>query len=278
MLKNYIKIALRNLLRTKLYTLINICGLSLGVACCLLLALYVQEEFEYDTHHARLDDLYRINTHFDGIVGFEGLGNVSPPIPMTMAMELPEVEQAARIVPSFSSENLIQYEDKKFYEPDGVIADSTLFDVLTFDFIEGHPDKALTDANTVVISESIAKKLFGDESALNKMILITQGGDPVNYKITGVFKPQKSFLTINFITSIMSAGMGEYVRNDPNAANEWAGQNFVGGYLKLSPGHSVASVEKKMNDVLAKYGTEDLKALGMKKTLSLEPVKNIYLK
>ena len=269
---------MRNLLRTKLYTLINISGLSLGIACCLLLALYVQEEFEYDTHHARLDDLYRINTHFEGVVGFEGLGSVSPPIPMTMAMELPEIEQAARIVPSFSSENLVQYEDKKFYEPNGVIADSTIFDVITFDFIEGHPTKALTDANTVVISESIAHKLFGDESALNKMILITQGADPVNYKITGVFRPKKSFLEINFLTSIMSEGMGEYVRNDPNAANEWAGQNFVGGYIKLSPGASIKSVEKKMNDVLAKYGTEDLKALGMKKTLFLEPLKSIYLK
>ena len=77
-----------------------------------------------------------------------------------------------------ASENLIQYEDNKFYESDAYVADSTLFDVLTYEFKEGNPKKALTDANTVVISESLATKLFGNESALNKSILITQGGAP----------------------------------------------------------------------------------------------------
>jgi putative ABC transport system permease protein len=278
MLKSYFKIAVRSLIRTKLYSLINIAGLSLGVACCLLLALYVRDEFEYDRYHEQLNDLYRIDTEFKGIIGFDKLGSVSPPITMTLKDELPEVESAARVLPTFSSANLIQYGDKKFYESDGVVADSTLFDVLTFDFSEGNPKKALVDANTVVISEPMAKRLFGSEPALNKNILINQGGNAVNYKITGVFKKRKSFLQANFITSIMSEGMGEYVRKNPEAADEWAGQNFVKGYLKLSPGHSRELVDKRINDVLVKYGSEDMKALGLTKTLFLEPVKDIYLK
>lgn len=279
MLRNYFKIALRSLMRTKVYSLINISGLSLGIACCLLLSLYVYDEFGYDSHHARLDDLYRIDTQFEAnVVGFDKLGSVSPPIPMTLKEELPEIEVATRLVPSFSNQNLIQSEGNKFYEPNALVADSTLFDVFTYEFTEGNPKKALADANTVVISEAMAKKLFGSEPALDKSILISQGGDPVNYKITGVFKKPKSFLDVNFFTSIMSEGSGAYVRNDPEASNEWAGQNFVGGYLRLTPGHSKEAVEKKINEVLVKYGSEDMKALGITKTLFLEPVKDIYLK
>jgi putative ABC transport system permease protein len=277
MLKNYFKIAFRNLIHTKVYSFINIIGLSLGVACCLLLALYVQDEFGYDRHHQRLNDLYRIDSQMEGVIGFDKLGSVSPPITMTLKDELPEIEAAARAVSSFS-ESLIQYENEKFYEPNGYIADSTLFDVLTYEFKEGNPSKSLTDANTVVISEPLADKLFGSESALNKGILITQGGAPVNYKVTGVYKHNNSFLKANFITSMMSEGLGQYIRSDSNAANEWAGQNFVQAYLKLVPKHSEKSVEKKINDILVKYGSEDMKALGIRKTLFLEPVKDIYLK
>lgn len=278
MLKNYFRIAFRNLTRTKAYSFINIFGLSLGVACCLLLALYVHDEFTYDRHHQRLNDLYRIDTQFEGIIGFDKLGSISPPIAMTLKDELPEIEEAARVVSPFTSQNLIQYEENKFYESDAYVADSTLFDVLSYEFVEGNPQKALTDANTVVISQELATKLFGNESALNKSILITQGGAPINYKITGVYKNKNSFLKANFITSMMSEGTGEYLRTNPEAANEWAGQNFVQAYIKLAPGHSPVSVEKKINDVLIKYGAEDMKALGITKTLLLEPVKDIYLK
>jgi putative ABC transport system permease protein len=278
MFKNYFKIAFRNLIRTKVYSFINIFGLSMGVACCLLLSLYVQDEFSYDRHHQRLSDLYRIDTQFEGIIGFDKLGSVSPPIAMTLKDELPEIEAAVRVVGAFGGQNLIQYEDSKFYESDAYVADSTLFEVLTYDFREGNPEKALTDANTVVLSEALADKLFGNESALNKSILITQGGDPVNYKVTGVYKQHNSFLNANFITSMMSEGTGNYIRADSNAAYEWAGQNFVQAYLKLVPGHSQAAVEKKINEVLVKYGSEHMKRLGISKSLFLEPVKDIYLK
>jgi putative ABC transport system permease protein len=278
MFRNYLKIAIRSLLRTKLYSIINIVGLSLGVACCLLLSLYVQDEFGYDRHHERVEDLYRINTEFEGVVGFDKLSSVSPPIPMALKEDLSEVEVAARIFPTFSAENLIQYEENKFYESKVYLADSTLFDVLTYQFTEGNPKKALADANTVVISESIARKLFGKESALDKSILISHGDSPVNYKITGVYKQNKSFLDVNLFTSVMSEGLGEYMRNNPQTADEWAGQNFVGGFLKLKPGHSKEQMEKSINEILIKYGSEDIKALGITKTLFLEPVKDIHLK
>jgi putative ABC transport system permease protein len=281
MLQSYLKIAFRNLFRSKVYSLINISGLSLGIACCLLLALYVQDELSYDQHHQRLEDLYRIDTQFESdIVGFDKLASISPPIAMTLRDEVPEIESAVRVLnPPGVAQNLIKYEDKVFYETDGYIADSTLFDVLTYELKEGNPKKALTDANTVVISETMAHTIFGNESALDKSIFISQGNQSVNYKITGVFiEGKKSFLNAHFFTSMMSEGWGAYIRTDPEAAKEWAGQNFVQAYVKLVPGQSRVAVEKKINDVLIKYGSANMKALGLKKSLFLEPVKNIYLK
>src|SRR5688500_6757719 len=279
MLINYIKIALRNLTRTKVHSAINILGLSLGVACCLVLFLFVFDEFSYDHHHKRLSDLYRINTQFEAnVAGFDKLNSVSPPVTMTLKEELAEVESAVRLVSPFGGESQIQYGDKLFYERDAFVADSTLFDVFTYEFIEGSPKDALTEANTVVISDVLAKKLFGVEHALNKNILISQGNNSINFDITGVFKSQKSFLRASFFISMMSEGTGDFVRNHPDNRDEWAGQNFIYGFLKLTPNYPLEVVESKINQILIKYGTDDMKALGISKTLFLEPVKDIYLK
>ena len=143
MFNNYLKIALRTMLRNKSYSIINILGLSIGVACCLLLALYIQDERSYDQHHQRLSTIYRITTHFHTENGLDDLATTSPPIAMAMQEEIPEVEVAARLLnPPGVSQNLIRYGDNTFYERDGFLADSTLFDILTFNFIEGNPKKA----------------------------------------------------------------------------------------------------------------------------------------
>jgi putative ABC transport system permease protein len=281
MLRNYITIALRNIMRSKIYSAINIFGLSLGIACCLLLALYIQDEMSYDKHHNRLNDIYRITTHFEGTnFIIEDLGYASPPLAKAIARDLPEVEEAARIItPPGVSLNLIKYEDKLFYETDGYIADSTVFDVLTFPFIAGNPDNALDEPNSVVITDKLAGKLFGNESALDKMISISRGDDGTNFKITGVIKDnKKSYFHVNFITSMSSTDGWSAYLNSPRANDEWAGQNFIPSFLKLSPNADRQVVTKKINDLLQKYGAEDLKAMGMQKVLGIEPVKDVYLK
>src|SRR5690349_3364996 len=161
MLQNYIKIAIRNLARNKVYSAINIFGLALGVACCLLLSLYIQDELSYDKHHKRSEDIYRIVTTFQSeISGIQKSGTVSPPIAMAAKAEIPEVEGAARVLHSFA-QSLIRYRENLFYEEDAYLADSTLFDVLTYPLIEGNPKRALVDANTIVLSEKLKQKLFG---------------------------------------------------------------------------------------------------------------------
>ncbi|HMV90752.1 MAG TPA: ABC transporter permease, partial [Cyclobacteriaceae bacterium] len=149
MLKNYFKIAIRNILRHKVYSLINILGLSIGVACCLLLALYIQEEYSVDKQHTQVENLYRVITTFQNIDNIRQTASCSPPIAMAMKEEIPEVEVAARFLnPPGVSQNLIRYETNMFYESDGFIADSTIFSIFNFDFIEGNPDKALTEPNS----------------------------------------------------------------------------------------------------------------------------------
>jgi len=287
MLANYLKLALRNLMRNKVYSFINIFGLALGVTCCLLLSLYIRDEMSYDKHHKRANDLYRIITNFQSESNVERVGSASPPIAMTVKDEVPEVEAAVRILNPPGEKNyfttgekekaqsLIQYKDKLFYESEGLLADSTLFDVFTYELKEGYPKKALVEANSVVLSGKLAHKLFGEEPALDKVITISQGGKLDEYKVTGVFKEKyNSHIQANFFISITSPGLIENVLNE----KEWAGQNFVPSYLKLVPGHNKAAVEKKMNDVLLRHGAEAMRAEGIHKTLSLEPVKDIYLK
>jgi putative ABC transport system permease protein len=273
MLNNYIKIALRNLLKNKAFSAINISGLSMGIACCLLLALYIQDEFSYDQHHQRLEDIYRVDTEFGGSFGFGKQNTISPPIAMTLKEEVPEVEAAARTVPFFA-ETLIKTGDQVFYEENGYYADSTFFDVLTYEFTEGNPKKALTSPNTVVLSRTLARKIFNDQPALDKSVTLILGESPVNYKVTGVFdEKNKSIITASFITSMLSGGQAKNTRED----TEWGGNNYVTAFIKLVPGHSPDIVEKKINDVLIRHGSDALKALGMTKKLFIEPVSGIYL-
>ena len=279
MLKNYITIALRNISRNKAYSAINIFGLSLGVACCLLLAFYIQDEFSVDKHLADSDNVYRIVTHFDADLVLDESATASPPIAMAAKDEIPEIVSAARLLnPPGVNESLVTYEDNIFYEPDGYLADSTVFDVLTYTFTEGNPRTALVDANSVVISQTMARKLFGNSDALNKIIRISQASPAADFRITGVFKDgNKSHIMPHFFTSMTSTTpFAEYMRSE-EAQGEWAGQNFVPSYLKLSPGHNLKDVEKKLNEVLQRHGAEDMKALGIPKTLSLERVKDVYL-
>jgi putative ABC transport system permease protein len=279
MLKNYFVIAFRNLRKHKSFSLINILGLSLGLACCLVLTLYIQDEFSYDSNMKRKDDIYRVVTHFDGTLGFDQMGVASPPIAPVLDEEIAEVEAATRLLsPPDASQNLIKHNDDVFYVTDGYLADSTVFDVLTFDLVEGDPATALDEPNSIALAQSLAKKLFGNESALNQSFQLSQGGDPFEVKVTAVYKDhKKSFVSPNFIVNIYSGGWGEFFRSE-DATNQWAGNNFVPSYLKLVPGHDPKVVTAKMNDVLNKYGAEKIKALGMKKWLTIEPVKDIYLK
>lgn len=274
MLYNYITLAWRNILRNKTYSLINIAGLSLGVACCLLLSLYIRDEMLYDQHHNNLDDLYVMASRFGA--NDEG-PTLSPPIAPAIAQEVPEFKAAARMVNV--GQSLFTYNNQTFYEKGGVVADSSLFNILTYTFLEGNPDQALNHPNTIVVTDKLSQKLFGSGPALNKLVTLSQNGrPPVIFRVSGVVKDQpKTYKYISFFTSMTSEGYAEYLRSD-GLMNEWAGQNFFFAVARLSPGHDLKAVQKKMNAVLQKYGADDLKSHSMEKTLFLFPLGDYYLR
>ena len=179
MFKNYLKVAFRNILKHKFFSIINILGMTIGVTACLLIALYVTDELNYDRFHDRAERIYQVGTAFIKDGKEERRANTPAPMARAMHMEFPEIEQTARLMKAFADDKtLLLYtppsgERKSFFETGGYLADSTYFRMLTYDFKEGIPERALEQPNSLVISEEIAEKLFGKEKALNKVIHIS---------------------------------------------------------------------------------------------------------
>jgi putative ABC transport system permease protein len=279
MLQNFIKIALRNLERNKVYSFINIFGLSVGIGCCILLCLYIQHELSFDKHHKDGENIYRVTTLTSFSKDNRPMKTTSAPIVWGIKDEVPEFETVTRLVnPPNVAKNLIRYEDKLFYESNGFVADSTLFDIFTYEFVEGQADNALTEANSVVLTQKLAQKLFGDEPAINKVININQGGPGGDFRVTAVVSDKyATHINANFFVSMTSGGWGAYLRS-PEVMDEWAGQNFLLSYVKLKPNHDIAAVTKKVNAAFMRHGAEDVKRVGFKKELGLEPMQDIYLR
>ena len=279
MIKNYFKIAWRSLRKNKLQTVINLLGLTVGTVCCLSILVYVMAQFGYDTHYEDAASLYRIRTKIvnpDGTV--YNSATSSPPIAFALKEDFPEVEEACRVV-YFGSGNdallRVTGSNEGTYEPRGYLADTTFFKLFTYSFTEGRPAGALHKFNSVVLSSALAKKLFGNEKALNKNLILNDGDNELNLTITGVFDETtgKSHLRPNYVLSMNSPGLGKYVQSIQNFATE----NFTHSYVKLALGANTESLEKKFPSFLQHHGAEDLASTGFEKTIFLQRVKDIYL-
>lgn len=277
MLQNNIKIAFRNLRKFKGYAAINIAGLAIGVATCLLILQFVTDEMSFDKHHSNAENIYRVDTHF--FLGDQNHKSSSSPSPLAVAMQkdFPEVEAAARIckVPDVDKW-LLKYEDQAYYEKIGVFADSNLFEILTYDFLKGDKTSALNQPFSVVISDKVAEKLFGDAEPLGKTIEINSSWGDNDYQITGVFDSQKyrSHLDVSLFISGMSGNIGRrYYR-----LQEWGGNNLFYTYIQLKDGTNPDEFEAKIPEWLDGYAGERLKELGMHKEHYLNPITDIYLR
>ncbi len=282
MLMNYMKIAWRNLVRNRLPSAINLFGLTAGTVCCLTIMVYVNEQTGYDAHHRDANSLYKIVTFIDGAsIGSDDINSAtsSPPIAFALKEDFPEVAEACRLIKmdGFNVDLLKWSESKEgYYEKGGYIADSTIFKVFNFKFIEGDGLSALYEPNTMVLSASLAKKLFGRTSALDKMIEISgSGGVPNRFLVTGVYDENygKSHLRPNYILSMNSPGLGTFIRSVDNFAT----QNFVHSYIRLIPGANADLLEDKLPAFLMAHGQHQLAETGMDKKLSLQKVKDIHL-
>ena len=169
MLRNFLKTAVRNLVKQRFYTIINISGLAIGVACCLLIVLFVQDELSYDKYHSKSDRIYRVIADIK-LGGDEMQGPIMPaPLAKTLVADFPEVETAMRF--RFTGSRLIKRKEKdlnNIQEKDILYADQELFEVFDIEILEGDKSTALTDPNTIVISRRMADKYFPEGNAVGK--------------------------------------------------------------------------------------------------------------
>jgi putative ABC transport system permease protein len=171
MLQNFLKIAWRNLFKHKVYSLINILGLAVGITTCTLITLFVMDETSYDKHHTNGDRMYRI--------ALESKGEkwVSSPAPLAAGLkkDFPEVEQVARLLRMPGIDKyLVEYEPakKQFYEINGFYVDSTFFRLFNYGFTYGNPNTVFNEPNSIVLSEQMALKFFGNENPVNKVLKV----------------------------------------------------------------------------------------------------------
>ena len=268
MFKNYFTVALRNLQRHKGYSLINILGLAIGLACCITIFLFVRDELRYDTFHANADRIYRIqnNTSSDGHQ--RRMASTPPAFGPTMKQLFPEVQQQVRLFNLW--EQLVTYEDKKFLEKGFVLADSTIFDVFTLPLALGNPREALSGPNSLVVSESIARKYFGNQNPLNKELTI---GGSDKMRITGVLKelPSHSHLKINALGSLrFLKTMGV----EDARMQSWRWQMMY-TYVMLPAGYDAARLEAKLPAFLKQYAEPKLE--GGHYEGRLQPLRDIHL-
>jgi putative ABC transport system permease protein len=252
MLRNYLKIALRNLLRNKVYSFINIGGLAVGMATCLLITLYVFDEISYDRFNEKADRIYRLDMDIK-FGGLEKSYAVSPaPAGPAILRDYPFIENFVRI-----RENgvVITKGRETINEHNVAFADSTLFEVFTLPMIYGNPKNALNQPNSVVITESIAKKYFNTSQVLGKFLTI----DKTHlYKITGVIKdiPENSHIKRNIYMSMLNY--------EDSKQNVWVSNNY-NTYLLLKQNVNPSQLKSKFREILKKYVQPEIfQVLGIK--------------
>jgi len=274
MLKNYIKIAWRNIIRNKLFSSINIVGLSISIACCSIIYLYVSYELSYDDYNEKGDRLFRLATIGKDPRKTIMFARSSPPVAERIKANFPEVSAFTRFS---ETQRLISYKDKKLYDTKILYADSALFEMFTLDLLEGDAHKALANPYSIVISESMAKRYFGTEPAFGKMI---QFSDSIGLMVTGMIKdiPRNSHFTTDCFISANTRN--DLFKNDPNwkeGQAAWLNCELF-TYILLKENTDSKALEVKINAMLEKEMVEVKKEVGLTMHIIMQPVGDIHLK
>src|SRR5690348_15415476 len=240
MFKNYLTVALRNLLRNKIYAFINIAGLSIGLACAMLIILYVKDEVSYDRFHANVDNIYRIVTQ-----SIDKRGNKGRKDPNTGYLQgprfrqnIPEIKYFVRV--QSGNENIKT--GSEVNDQDLLYVDSTFFDVFSFPLISGNRHTCLKDPSSVVLSEDAAKKQFGTTDVIGKIIMLKDDSVFVPHKVTAVAKkcPQNSSIKFDMLLPIRES------KEDAANGENWF-NFFLNTFVVLNPHANIQAVESKMN-------------------------------
>jgi putative ABC transport system permease protein len=273
MIRNYLLIGIRNLIKSKVYTLINVSGLAIGLSCFVLIALYIKNETSYDKFYPNADNTYRIVTHVD----VNGVSNHFPtahyPAAFDIVRDYPEAVNATTLYRTFYLSNFLpklkvgenEFEENKFF-----LADSSFFQVFNLEFLYGNPDKAFENSGSVVLTEAMAKKYFGETNPLGKII---QFQDTVALTVTGVLKtlPGKTHLDFEFLAHsklLLNQIIGFSV--DHAYLGLW-----YYSYVVLQPGASPSALESKLPEFVKKYYPPRYTENNAR--LSIQSIKDIHL-
>ncbi|HXB95579.1 MAG TPA: ABC transporter permease, partial [Puia sp.] len=261
MLKNYLKMAFRSLLRHRNIAFINIFGLSIGIAACLLILLFVRDELSYDRYNTGASNVYRVVKDFVNDDGSRLPDATTPPaLAPAMQHEFPEVANVTRIFPGWGNKFLIGYGEKKFIEERLFRVDSSFFDVFPFPFVQGDARSAFKEVNSILITETTAKKYFGTEDPMHK-VLKTDVGDMM---VTAVLKdvPENSHFHFDFLIPIRKFG---------NIDGFWGWYNFY-TYVRLRPHANPDALTPKIEALYKKNDKEG------KNIFYTQPLTDIHLR
>lgn len=269
MLSNYVKVALRTLRNQPVYAGINTIGLSVGMAACLLLALYVGHEWSYDRFHADADRIARVVETRATPEGAEQVAGTAGPVAPTAVQEVPGVEAATRITQLFRV--TVQRGDTRFYVGDYLIAEPSFFDVLDFPLAQGDPEAVLREPGTVVLTHAAAQRYFGRENPMGKALSIEAYGEAT---VTGVLAPLPEASHLQFSMLLPFESVAQVAEWWTPITENWApGFRSFATYAKLDPGTSRAAVAEQLATLMARNTPED----AMPSDVSLQPLTDIHL-
>jgi len=273
MFRNALKIALRHVRKHKAYAVINIAGLAVGMACCLLIALFVRDELAFDRHHEKADRIFRLIDGFNVGSGDEGYyALASAPFAPALKGEIAQVEDAVRFLPG--RRVLVAAGEKKLYEDNFFYVDGSVFGIFTVPLVKGDPATALGEPNTLVISERIAAKYFGREDPVGKTLRINDR----DFRVTGVMAdwPRSSHFAADLLGSMTTLESIPVWRE--RFFDNWVRHEFY-TYLLLEEEAAAAGVEAQLPGFIEKHAAAEVKeALGEKLSSRLQPLTAIHLR
>jgi putative ABC transport system permease protein len=224
MIRNYLKVAWRNLVKYKLISGINLFGLTVGMACCLLILAYISNELSFDRYNVNANRIYRVTRDFNNQNGSISLrlSTISPPFGPYLTNDFPDIEKMTRLLDYGTTP--FRYEEKMFNETHAFFADENLFDVFTVKVLKGDPKRALADPFSVMLTEETAKKYFGNDEPMNKMI---RCNNKVNFKVTGIYQafPSNAHMHPSMLLSF-STLRDSTIYGEENLRTNWGNNSF----------------------------------------------------
>ena len=271
LLKNILNTTLRHLWGKKAYIAINVSGLAIGMACFVMILLYIQYELSFDQYHLNTDRIYRVVMDDHSPNSTTRHASALTPLVRILKEEFPEIQESVTVLRPGSS-YMISYGENRFYEKGFYHTDSTFFDIFSVEFVQGNPDNALKDAFTVVVSESMAQKYFSGANPIGKII---RAEDTWDYRVVGVMRdlPPNSHMNYDFLAH----QSGSSVSFRPNERYSWDLWNRSHVYLLLTSASDFGELLSKLPGFVSRHVDTRFESESVKFDLSLQPLESIHL-